>query len=131
MIRLDSRDWLKLRAKEARNFILEEGKQPVYLDVGHFQALKEDASAHKPGERRCPLPSPLQRLGRILLRIISKTHVHADAGPFLDPVSDRELPQYKEIVPYSIDLGKIPKKARQLENKRGNNLFGDRKLHEQ
>lgn len=179
-IRLDRRDWLKLRAKEARNFIPEEGKQVVYFGDGHFQALKEDektkkkrvsqkgdaplrnvtaictvdkvsyhhgggdpyalavlqpladmsshASARKPGERLCPLPSPLQRLARILLRIISKMRVHADAGPFLEPVSDREFPEYKEIVLHPIDLGKIAKKARQLEYKRGSDLFDDMKL---
>jgi len=107
MIRLDRRDWLKLRAKEARNFIPEEGKQVVYCGVGHFQALKEgDARAQKTRERRCPLPSLLQRLARIVLRIISKMRVHNDAGSFLEPVSDREFPKYKEIVLHPINQGR-------------------------
>lgn len=179
-IRLDRRDWLKLRAKDARNFIPEEGKQVVYFGDGHFQALKEDekikkkrvsqkgdaplrsvtaictvdkvsyhhgggdpyalavlrpladlnahGSVRKPGDRLCPLPSPQQRLARILLRIIAKIRVHADAGPFLEPVSDREFPEYKEIVLHPIDLGKIAKKARQLEYKRGSDLFEDMRL---
>jgi hypothetical protein len=77
MIRLDRRDWLKLRAKEARNFIPEKGKQVMRFGVDLFQALKEEDASW------CPLPSPLQRLALILLRIMSKMRVHTDAGPFL------------------------------------------------
>lgn len=179
-IRLDRRDWLKLRPQEARNFIPEVGKQVVYFGEGHFQALKEDektrkkrfsqkgdaplrnitaictvndvsyhhgggdpyalavlqpienvkahASVRKPGDRLCPLPSPLQRLARILLRVLAKLRAHADAGPFQEPVSDREFPEYKEIVLHPIDLGKMAQKARQLEYKRGSDLYEDVKL---
>jgi hypothetical protein len=45
-------------------------------------------------------------------------------------VSDREFPEYKEIVLHPLDLGKIAKKTRQLEYKRGSDLFDDMKLHE-
>jgi hypothetical protein len=88
----------------------------AYFGDGHFQALKEeeDASVRKPEERLYPLPSSLQRLARILLRIISKMRVHGDAGPFLEPVPDREFPGYKDIVLHPIDLGKISKKAQLL-----------------
>lgn len=179
-VRLDRRDWLKLRPKEQRNFIPDVGKEVVYFGDGHFMALKEDEKAkkkrfqqkgdaplrhvtaictvtkvsyhhgggdpyalavlepienlqvhpsvRKPGDRLCPLPSAEQRLARVLLRVIAKLKAHADAGPFLEPVSDREFPEYKEIVLHPIDLGKMTKKAQQLQYRSGSDLFEDMKL---
>jgi hypothetical protein len=115
MIRLDRHDWLKLRAKEARNFTRRRETKWCTLAsaLPVAQGGGGDASARKPGERLYALPSPLQRLARTLLHIISKMRVHADAGPFLEPVLDREFPEYKEIVLHPINLGKIAKTTRQ------------------
>ncbi|RLN95734.1 hypothetical protein BBJ28_00004235 [Nothophytophthora sp. Chile5] len=179
-IRLDRREWLKLRPKESRNFIPEVGKVVVYFGDGHALALKEDektkkkrftqksdapvrnvtaictvekvsyhhgggdpyalavltpvsdmkthASVREPGSLLCPLPSRPQRLARVFLRILAKLKLQTDSGPFLEPVSDREFPQYKEIILHPMDLGKIAKKVGKLEYKSGVEFMTDMKL---
>lgn len=161
---LERKDWVKLRSKDARNFVPEVGKHVLYFGDGHAQALKEDAKAKKkrftrksdspllhktllcqvgdvsfyngggdpyallvlrpdaelkdhvttrpPGSFLCPQPSPQQRLSRVFVRIVSKLMLHADAGPFLEPVSDRDFPMYKEIVLHPRDLSTIRINAR-------------------
>ncbi|CAI5739273.1 unnamed protein product [Hyaloperonospora brassicae] len=166
-IRLDRKEWLKLRPKETRNFIPEPGAVVVYFGDGHALALKEDEKskrkrftqnsdtpardvtvictvksvsyhhgggdpyalamlqpitdmsrhecARKPGSLLCPLPSREQRLARVFLRVLARLKMLADAVPFLEPVSNREFPQYKEIVLHPMDLGKMAKKASELK----------------
>ncbi|KAL4095628.1 hypothetical protein PRIC1_009001 [Phytophthora ramorum] len=179
-IRLDRREWLKLRPKETRNFIPESGNVVVYFGDGHALALKEDEKSkkkrftqksdtpvrnaavvctvekvsyhhgggdpyalavlkpvsdmalheciRKPGELLCPLPSREQRLARVFLRVLAKLKMLADAGPFLEPVSDREFPQYKEIIPQPMDLEKITSKASKLEYKNAVEFMTDLRL---
>lgn len=179
-IRLDRREWLKLRPKETRNYIPEVGNTVVYFGDGHALALKEDEKSKKKrftqksdspvrnatvictvekvsfhhgggdpyalavlkpisdmekhecvrqaGSLLCPLPSREQRLARVFLRILAKLKLLADAGPFLEPVSDREFPQYKEIIPHPMDLGKMTVKAANLEYKTGTEFMTDLKL---
>jgi hypothetical protein len=166
-IRLDRREWLKLRPKETRNFIPETGKVVVYFGDGHALALKEDEKSKRkrftqksdkpvrnatvictvekvsyhhgagdpyalavlkpmpdmaqhecvrePGTLLCPLPSREQRLARVFLRVLAKLKMLADAGPFMEPVSEREFPQYKEVILHPMDLGKMTSKASKLE----------------
>ncbi|KAI9907778.1 hypothetical protein PsorP6_003842 [Peronosclerospora sorghi] len=179
-IRLNRREWLKLRPKETHNFIPEEGKVVVYFGEGHALALKEDEKTKKkrftqksdtpvqnatiictvkevsyhhgggdpyalavlqpvpkmaqhecirtPGTLLCPLPSREQRLARVFLRILAKLKMHADADPFLEPVSDREFPQYKEIIMHPMDLGKMTKKASELIYKSAAEFMTDLRL---
>ncbi|KAG7402109.1 hypothetical protein PHYBOEH_005672 [Phytophthora boehmeriae] len=179
-IRLDRREWLKLRPKETRNFIPEAGKVVIYFGDGHALALKEDEKSkrkrftqksdqpvhnatmvctvekvsyhhgggdpyalavlnpiadmaqhdcvRKPGSLLCTLPSREQRLARVFLRILAKLKLLADAGPFLEPVSDREFPQYKEIILHPMDLGRITDKASKLEYKSGTEFMADLRL---
>ncbi|KAF1778581.1 WHIM2 domain [Phytophthora cactorum] len=179
-IRLDRREWLKLRPKETRNFIPEVGKTVVYFGDGHALALKEDEKSKRkrftqkndtpvrnatvictvekvsyhhgggdpyalavlkpisdmpqhecirePGTLLCPLPSRDQRLARVFLRVLAKLKMLADAGPFLEPVSDREFPQYKEIILHPMDLGKMTMKASKLEYKNAAEFMTDLRL---
>ncbi|ETP41451.1 hypothetical protein, variant 1 [Phytophthora nicotianae P10297] len=179
-IRLDRREWLKLRPKETRNFIPEVGKTVVYFGDGHALALKEDEKSKRkrftqksdtpvrkasvictvekvsyhhgggdpyalavlkpisdmanhecirePGTLFCPLPSRDQRLARVFLRVLAKLKMLADAGPFLEPVSDREFPQYKEIILQPMDLGKMTTKASTLEYKNAAEFMTDLRL---
>ncbi|GMF10560.1 unnamed protein product [Phytophthora lilii] len=179
-IRLDRREWLKLRPKETRNFIPEAGMVVVYFGDGHALALKEDAKSkkkrftqksdtpvreatvictvekvsyhhgggdpyalavlqpitemakhicvRKPGTLLCPLPSREQRLARVFLRILAKLTMLADAGPFLEPVSDKEFPQYKEIILHPMDLGKMTEKASKLEYNNAAEFMTDLRL---
>lgn len=179
-VRLDRKEWFKLRAKECRNFVPEVGKEIVYFGDGHAQALKEDAktkkkrfaqksdsprakatlvctvekisyhhgggdpyalvvlrpnenvSAHgcvrEAGALLCPQPSALQRLSRIFLRIVGKLKAHSDAGPFLEPVADRDFPEYKEIVLQPMDFGKVADKVKALAYQSAGELLADVKL---
>lgn len=179
-IRLDRRDWLKLRPKETRNFIPEVGKTVVYFGDGHALALKEDEKSKRkrftqksdtpvrnatmictvekvsyhhgggdpyalavlkpnsdmaqhecirqPGTLLCSLPSRDQRLARVFLRVMAKLKMLADAGPFLEPVSNREFPQYKEIILHPMDLGKMTTKASKLEYKSAAEFMTDLRL---
>lgn len=179
-IRLDRREWLKLRPKETRNFIPEIGNVVVYFGDGHALALKEDGKSkrkrftqksdapvhnstvictvekvsyhhgggdpyalavvkpvsdmaqhdcvRKPGALLCTLPSREQRLARVFLRILAKLKMLADAGPFLEPVSDREFPQYKEIIMHPMDLGKMTTKASKLEYNNAAEFMTDLRL---
>ncbi|TMW68693.1 hypothetical protein Poli38472_006161 [Pythium oligandrum] len=179
-IRLERKDWIKLRPKESRNFIPEVGKHVVYFGDGHAQALKEDAKTKKKrftrksdppihkttllctvagisyyhgggdpyallvihpaddlqshaivrqeGSFLCPQPSPLQRLARTLQRIVTKIKLNPDAGPFLEPVSDRDFPEYKEIIPHPMDLSKISAKIKGCEYKSVDSFLSDVKL---
>ncbi|TDH70587.1 uncharacterized protein CCR75_001862 [Bremia lactucae] len=76
----------------------------------------------------CPLPSREQRLARVFLRILAKLKMLTDAGPFLEPVSDREFPQYKEIVLHPMDLGTITAKASNLVYKNSVEFMADLRL---
>ncbi|GLD95036.1 hypothetical protein PINS_up003661 [Pythium insidiosum] len=166
-VRLDKKEWMKLRPKECRNFIPEVGKTIVYFGDGHAQALREDSKVKKkrftrksdpplpsttllctivdisfyhgggdpyallvmkpiediaehscarsPGSCICPPPTPSQQLARVLVRITSKLRAHPDSAPFMDPVSDRDFPEYKEIIPRPMDLSKVHVKARKCE----------------
>lgn len=179
-IRLDRREWLKLRPKETRNFIPEAGKVVVYFGDGHALALKEDEKSkrkrftqksdtpvrnatvictvekvsyhhgggdpyalavlqpisdmaqhecvRRPGTLLCPLPSREQRLARVFLRVLAKLKMLADSGPFMEPVSDREFPQYKEIILHPMDLGKMSKKASELEYNNATEFMTDLRL---
>lgn len=163
-VRLDRKEWMKLREKECRNFIPEVGKQVVYFGDGHAQALKEDGKTKKKrftqksdpavrdttlicdvhkisyhhgggdpyalvvlhpiealsshsyvrpaGSMLCPQPSSHQRLSRVLLRVLAKLKAHADSGPFLEPVSDRDFPEYKEIVLHPMNLALLTEKVK-------------------
>lgn len=163
-VRLDRKEWMKLRAKECRNFIPEVGKQVVYFGDGHAQALKEDGKTKKKrftqksdpavrdttlicdvhkisyhhgggdpyalvvlhpikdmsshncirpaGSMLCPQPSSHQRLSRVLLRVLTKLKTHTDSGPFLEPVSDRDFPEYKEIVLHPMNLALLTEKVK-------------------
>ncbi|KAE9232332.1 hypothetical protein PF004_g9945 [Phytophthora fragariae] len=179
-IRLDRREWLKLRPKETRNFIPEVGQVVVYFGDGHALALKEDEKSKKkrftqksdtpvrnatvvctvenvsyhhgggdpyalavlkpipemahhecirdPGTLLCSLPSREQRLARVFLRVLAKLKMLADAGPFLEPVSDREFPQYKEIILHPMHLGKMTEKASNLEYNNAAEFMTDLRL---
>lgn len=179
-IRLDRREWLKLRPKETHNFIPEVGKTVIYFGDGHALALKEDDKSKRrrftqksdvpvknatiictvekvsyhhgggdpyalavlkpiseiaqhecvrdPGTYFCPLPSREQRLRRVFMRVLAKLKGLADAGPFLEPVSDREFPQYKDIILHPMDLEKITMKASNLEYKSVMEFMADLRL---
>lgn len=81
-----------------------------------------------PGSALCPQPSPAQRLSRILMRVVSKLKLQPDAGPFLEPVSDREFPEYKEIVLQPMDLTTITRKVRALAYRDASQLLADVRL---
>ncbi|DBA00739.1 TPA: hypothetical protein N0F65_001210 [Lagenidium giganteum] len=179
-IKFDRKEWLKLRAKECRNFIPEIDKHVIYFGDGHVQALKDDAKvkkkrftrqsdppiahatllcvvknisfhhgggdpyallglqpvpdpsthscARQPGKLLCPSPSPLQRLSRILLRVVAKLKSHENAGPFLEPVSDRDFPEYKELILHPMDISKMETKTRQLAYRQSSEFLADAKL---
>ncbi|KAL8005359.1 putative bromodomain, DDT domain, DNA (cytosine-5)-methyltransferase 1, replication foci [Plasmopara halstedii] len=179
-IRLDRREWLKLRPKETHNFIPEVGQTVIYFGDGHALALKEDDKSKRkrftqksdkpvrnatvicsvksvsyhhgggdpyalavlepisdpaqhgcvrePGTYLCPLPSREHRLARVFLRILAKLKGLADADPFLEPVSDWEFPQYKEIILHPMDLKTITMKASNLEYKNAAEFMSDLKL---
>ncbi|KAG7393727.1 hypothetical protein PHYPSEUDO_004490 [Phytophthora pseudosyringae] len=179
-IRLDRREWLKLRPKETRNFIPEVERVVVYFGDGHALALKEDEKSKRkrftqksdtpvrnaivictvekvsyhhgggdpyalavlkpisdtaqhecirePETLLCPLPSREQRLARVFLRVLAKLKMLADAGPFLEPVSEQEFPQYKEIILHPMDLGEMTVKASKLEYKNAAEFMTDLRL---
>lgn len=95
-------------------------------------APKQDLSTYnfvcEPGSLLCPQPSPLQRLSRILLRIVTKLKLHSDAGPFLEPVSDRDFPEYKEIVLHPMNFVTMTNKVKALEYQDAAQLLADVKL---
>ncbi|KAG1700262.1 hypothetical protein DVH05_012067 [Phytophthora capsici] len=95
--------------------------QPI-PDMAQYECIRE------PGALLCPLPSQEQRLARVFLRILAKLKTLADAGPFLEPVSDREFPQYKEIILHPMDLGKMTAKASKLEYKNSTEFMTDLRL---
>ncbi|KAL3666523.1 hypothetical protein V7S43_008156 [Phytophthora oleae] len=95
--------------------------QPI-PDMAQHECIREHETL------LCPLPSREQRLARVFLRILAKLKMLADAGPFLEPVSDREFPQYKEIILHPMDLGKMTTKASKLEYNNSAEFMTDLRL---
>lgn len=82
----------------------------------------------EPGSLLCPQPSPLQRLSRILMRVLGKLKLQSDAGPFLEPVSDRDFPEYKEIVLHPMNFAAMTNKVKALEYRDAAQFQADVKL---
>ncbi|CAI5744545.1 unnamed protein product [Peronospora destructor] len=90
--------------------------------------MAQHESIRKPGTHLCPLPSREQRLARVFLRILAKLKTLADAGPFLEPVSAQEFPQYKEIILHPMDLGTMTQKASSLGYNNAAEFMSDLRL---
>uniref|UniRef100_K3WQ51 Bromo domain-containing protein n=1 Tax=Globisporangium ultimum (strain ATCC 200006 / CBS 805.95 / DAOM BR144) TaxID=431595 RepID=K3WQ51_GLOUD len=58
----------------------------------------------------------------------TKLKSHSDAGPFLEAVSDRDFPEYKEIVLQPMNFGKMMEKAKTLQYQSASELLADVKL---
>jgi hypothetical protein len=107
------------------------GGDPYALLV--LKPLTADRSSHKiairdTGSVLCPLPSPIQRLSRILSRILGKLKSHQDAVPFIEPVKDREFPEYKDIIPNPMDLSKMTAKVKSNDYRSSDEFLDDVKL---
>ncbi|CAH0517831.1 unnamed protein product [Peronospora belbahrii] len=90
--------------------------------------IAQHESIRKPGTHLCPLPSQEQRLARVFLRVLAKLKTLADASPFMEPVSDREFPQYKEIILHPMDLGTMVEKASSLKYNNATEFMSDLRL---
>ncbi|UIZ26710.1 hypothetical protein KXD40_001766 [Peronospora effusa] len=90
--------------------------------------MAQHESIRKPGTHLCPLPSREQRLARVFLRILAKLKTLADAGPFLEPVSAQEFPQYKEVILHPMDLGTMTEKASSLGYNNAAEFMSDLRL---
>ncbi|RHY33783.1 hypothetical protein DYB32_001415 [Aphanomyces invadans] len=86
------------------------------------------ALARAPGSYLCTSPSAVQKLGRILARIVSKLRAEPDAGPFLDPVSKADFPTYTDIIVHPMDLSKISQNVHDGKYKTVDEFVGDVKL---
>ncbi|KAH9137482.1 hypothetical protein LEN26_005713 [Aphanomyces euteiches] len=75
----------------------------------------DDSLIRPPGSFICSPPSTIQRLGRILARIVGKLRADPDSGPFLEPVSKVDFPTYTDIVLHPMDLSKIARKVKNDE----------------
>ncbi|RLN82089.1 hypothetical protein BBO99_00003186 [Phytophthora kernoviae] len=89
-IRLDRREWLKLRPKETRNFIPEAGKVVLYFGDGHALALKEDEKSKR---KRFTQKSDSPVRNATMVCTVEKVSYHHGGGdPYalavLNPVSD-------------------------------------------
>ncbi|KAF0683469.1 Aste57867_24503 [Aphanomyces stellatus] len=81
-----------------------------------------------PGELLCTPPSSVQRLGRVLMRIVGKLRSDPDSGPFLEPVSKVDFPTYTDIILKPMDLSKIANKVKTEKYNNVKDFVDDLKL---
>ncbi|KAL4225500.1 cat eye syndrome chromosome region [Mactra antiquata] len=115
---------LYIREEKAR--LLAEGKEiPPELIYSGSQKYKDKDDSDS-DDSRCDLKD--EEDFAALMKVISAMKYHKDCWPFLEPVTEEQAPDYKDIIKRPMDLSKIEEKVGKREYRSRQHFLSDFRL---